>query len=174
MYFETTFLALLDEIADAVPQAVTPRAHRYAYLTHVAAWLDVGAVLGPLAQRPAEPPEVAGGTPTLLLALERSGVLPVDDHREMVWFLHLTFQEFCLARAWEGRPFRETLEERWADVRTEEALALLASHLTTIGRHSEVWDGLRWLMEHGARLHADDPEVLLRVGGVRRAPRSGC
>jgi hypothetical protein len=100
-------------------------------------------------------------------ALERAGLLRVDRRRAVFRFLHLTFQEFYLARALEPGGLRQPLERHWADARYEETLALLASLLIGAGRAAEVDSALCWLLKWGARTHRRNPRVLWRL---RRSP----
>jgi hypothetical protein len=100
----------------------------------------------------------------LQAALERAGLVWVDPQREVFGFVHLTLQEFYLARALEPEGLRPVLERRWAEARQQETLALLISRLLAAGRAGEVDAALCWLVDRGVRMHRRAPRHLWRTG----------
>jgi hypothetical protein len=100
-------------------------------------------------------------------ALERAGLLRVDSRRGVFSFLHLTFQEFYLARALEPGGLRRPLEQHWSDARYEETLALLASLLLEAKRAVEVDKAVCWLLEWSSLTHRRDRRLLWKQ---RRSP----
>lgn len=86
---------------------------------------------------------------------------------EAVEFVHLTFQEYFLARHWAARevssppgttPFGRALAERWTDPRYDETLALTIDQIVSATRAVEVnvrsgrtFGGGRRFMMHGRR-----------------------
>jgi hypothetical protein len=97
-------------------------------------------------------------------ALERAGLLSVDERRGVFGFVHPTFQEFYLARALEPDGLRQLLERHWAGPRYEETLALLVSILLDAGRAADVDEAVCWLLEWGAQTHRRDPRLLWQTG----------
>ena len=112
--------------------------------------------------------EVAPGQGLLLReALERAGLLHVDPRRGTFRFLHLTFQEFFLARSLEPAGMRKALERYWSDARYEETLALLASLLNESEQATDLDGAVCWLLKWGSRTHQRDPRLLWQM---RRSP----
>ena len=96
-------------------------------------------------------------------ALRQSGLLRMDDERERCEFLHLTFQEYYLALHFRSRPFDKVLMERWREPRYEETLALLLGQ-TADDRVAKADAALMTLIEHGAKLYAEEPARLWDIG----------
>lgn len=93
-------------------------------------------------------------------------------------FVHLTFQEYYLARAWlaepgalgEGAsPFGRALARHFADPRYDEALALALAERVREGGTEEAHSAVLSLCEHGRRLYETDRAQLFRLG---RSPLS--
>ena len=97
-------------------------------------------------------------------ALRTSGLLRFDDRSERAEFLHLTFQEYFLARKLKEKPIGVTLKERWADPRYEETLALLLALAAGEGRKAEVDAALRELIGWGLDAHRQDRQTLWDLG----------
>ncbi|MGI9181063.1 MAG: NACHT domain-containing protein [Longimicrobiaceae bacterium] len=99
--------------------------------------------------------------------VRRAGLLRVDRGRERISFLHLTFQEYFLARALADGGLQLALQRYWEDARYEETLGLLVSLLLERGEWEQVEHGIRWLVEWGAKVHRRDPHLLW---GKHRGP----
>jgi len=97
-------------------------------------------------------------------ALRTSGLLRFDDRNERAEFLHLTFQEYYLARKLKEKPIAATLRERWADPRYEETLALLLALAVGDQRTDEVDAALRELISWGLETHRKDRQTLWNLG----------
>ncbi|MBI5164659.1 MAG: NACHT domain-containing protein, partial [Magnetospirillum sp.] len=96
-------------------------------------------------------------------AMVTAGLLRIDDERVRAGFLHLTFQEYYLARALAGRPFAEVLREHWSSPRHEETLALLLAMVAA--RDAVAADAaLLGLVEWGLKTHRNTPETLWKLG----------
>jgi tetratricopeptide (TPR) repeat protein len=107
---------------------------------------------------------VAGG---LRVALRSSGLLQFDERRLCAYFPHLTFQEFYLARSWQGKSFGSILEKHWSDARYEEALGLLVALHWRAGRAKAVEDTLDAFVRRWYARHAQDRKKLWQL---RRSP----
>ena len=103
----------------------------------------------------------AGIFGSLKEALKISGLLQFDDRRGNANFPHLTFQEYHLARSWEGRTFAEVLDEYWARPRYEEALALM---LAMRWRSERIEATLITFVHNLRTRHANDPAKLWSIG----------
>ena len=84
---------------------------------------------------------------TLLDGLRASGLLRIDDRRETVSFLHLTFQEYYLSATLLRNGVSAAVERHWEDPRYDEVLALLLARLTAGGRPDEAREGLARLIK---------------------------
>ncbi|TWB33099.1 NACHT domain-containing protein [Nitrospirillum pindoramense] len=91
--------------------------------------------------------------------LRASGLLVVDDRRERVSFLHLTFQEYYLAETLAQKGALAAVRDRWQDPRYREVLALLL----TRSQPEETSDAVQWLVKQGEG-HKADPSVLHGIG----------
>jgi hypothetical protein len=100
----------------------------------------------------------------LRAALRTSGLLRFDARSERAEFLHLTFQEYYLARKLKEKSVGATLKERWADPRYEETLALLLALAVGEGRKAEVDAALRELIGWGLETHRRDRQTLWDLG----------
>ena len=98
--------------------------------------------------------------------LKRAGIV-LQQRWEKVSFVHLTFQEFYLARALRQRTFQQVLEHYWDDARYEETLGLQISLLRQDSQHTDIDQGIRWLVEWGEDTHRRDPHILWQK---RRSP----
>ncbi len=98
--------------------------------------------------------------PAVGKALQRSGLLAINQDSETVAFIHLTFQEFYLACSLRSAGLRLVLERYWTDVRYEESLGLLISLLASERRYKEIADGLKWLVDRGRQIHQANPKQL--------------
>lgn len=133
-------------------------------------------VLARLAERMGLKPEVekgiledcvgnAGATQVLALldGLRACGVLRIDDAREKVSFLHLTFQEYFLSAALVAGGGLMAIERHWLDPRYEEVLALLLARLAADGWAEEAVRGIDLLVRKSVELTADR-EKLHQIG----------
>jgi hypothetical protein len=105
--------------------------------------------------------------PAIAIALQQSGLLAINQDRETVAFIHLTFQEFYLAYSLKSVELRSVLERCWSNVRYEETLGLLISLLAAEQRYSEIADGLMWLVKWGRQIHQVNSKQLWEL---RRSP----
>jgi hypothetical protein len=96
--------------------------------------------------------------------LRISGLVRVNDEEGTFEFLHLTFQEYYLAKALSKCGLQIALQEHWSDPRYEETLGLLVSILHREGRFGEIKAGLSWLIEWGKTEHERDPSTLWNIG----------
>jgi hypothetical protein len=83
-------------------------------------------------------------------------------------FVHLTFQEYFLARWLQHNGFKEGLHKHWADPRYDETLALMASQLVEAGEASTVEEVLIKFVKWGQEMYDGDPDYLLKT--VKRSP----
>jgi hypothetical protein len=112
--------------------------------------------------------EEAAGSASLIKALsqEGGGLLQIN-RREQFSFLHLTFQEFYLARALQMDGLPHTLVQRWDDARYEETLALLIAQLFHEGQYEPIEAGICKLVKWAEETHREDPHILWQK---RRSP----
>jgi hypothetical protein len=75
-------------------------------------------------------------------------------------FIHLTLQEFYLAKVLKDQPLPQVLQQHWDDARYEETLGLLIAMLYQAQRCDDIEQGLRWLVEWGEATHRRTPAVL--------------
>lgn len=96
-------------------------------------------------------------------ALVAAGLLRLERESSRAAFLHLTFQEYFLARALLCRPFAEVLTEYWALPRYEEVLAILLAMQAT--KSPDMVDAaLMGLVEWGLATHRRNPHILWKLG----------
>ena len=137
------------------PLAHRKQAGRDRFLEERAAIMKLDAIRAPL-------PELADDN--LERGLRNSGLIRVNDEDGIFEFLHLTFQEYYLARHLAAGGARAALEKYWSDARYEETLGLLISNLAEDERFHEIEEGIRWLVNFGADQHKKDPNVLWSIG----------
>lgn len=153
---------------DEEPEADSLVEQRDLLLTAVAGEMGMERVEESLAilNRAAQQTEAAEWK-RLVEYIRRAGLLRVDRARERISFLHLTFQEYFLARALADGDLQPALERYWEDARYEETLGLLVSLLLERGDGEQVEQGIRRLVEWGAQVHRRDRQILWRK---RRSP----
>jgi RecA/RadA recombinase len=100
----------------------------------------------------------------LARGLRKSGLVLVNDEDGTFEFLHLTFQEYYLAKALSKRSLQAALQKHWSEPRYEETLGLLISILFRGERFGEIEAGLRWLIDWGKAEHQRDPKALWDIG----------
>jgi hypothetical protein len=99
--------------------------------------------------------------------LRSSGLIQVDEVTNEFEFIHLTFQEYYLAKSLSHESLKSVLQKYWADPRYEETLGLLTSIIFCEERFVEIEEAMRWLIEWGEQVHRDKPEILWEL---RRSP----
>jgi 3-methyladenine DNA glycosylase AlkC len=104
------------------------------------------------------------GRADLRYGLRKSGLVRVNDISGEFEFVHLTFQEYYLARSLVQAGLQAALERHWSDARYEEALALLISILYREKRFGAIEEGIAWLMQWGQKTHAKNPKTLWDLG----------
>ncbi|MDR3735442.1 MAG: hypothetical protein P4L10_07885 [Acidobacteriaceae bacterium] len=104
--------------------------------------------------------------PGLFEALRSSGLLIMDSDRGRFAFLHPTFQEYHLARAFQEDPgIAKALDLYWRDPRYQETIALLvAMEVKKKGGVETVSSALDGLVETGRRLFKNEPEEIFKDG----------
>ncbi len=114
----------------------------------------------------------------LLDQLSRAGILSRSWSGAYA-FVHLTFQEFYLARWLESEGFESVLEQRWDDARYDEVLALMMARLVESGGATTVEKVLTRFVEKGQEWFDREPQDLYECGrsplrtAIRLVNRSG-
>lgn len=140
------------------------RENRDTVLTALAASVGLTHIEFPIARLDAALKRAEEAKPADLRgALVTSGLLRLDRKRSTASFLHLTFQEYYLARALADDPFAEVLREHWASPRYEETLGLLLA-MTAETDAAAADRALIGLVEWGLDTHRADPTVLWGIG----------
>ena len=130
------------------------RKDRDEYLTQAAEALGLANLRG----------EFSVENPHLKRGLRTSGLVRVNQVMNTFEFVHLTFQEYYLARSLAKGGLKAALEKHWSDPRYEETLALLVSILFQDKRFREIEQGLRWLVEWGEQTHRKNSKILWELG----------
>jgi hypothetical protein len=140
---------------------------------HDLVWGRSGAVLDRLADKMKldriEAPlallvEACANDQPLYDALRSSGILTIDRDRACFAFIHLTFQEYHLARALRATA-GAALQLHWREASYEETLALLLGMEADADNGDEsVAAALDGLVRTGLRLFRDKPEELFQLG----------
>ena len=108
--------------------------------------------------------ETCGNDGALYDALRSSGILTIDRDRACFSFLHLTFQEYHLARALRVTGIAAALERHWREASYEESLALLlAMEADADSGPESVAAALDGLVRTGLQLFRDKPEELFQL-----------
>jgi hypothetical protein len=139
------------------------RPHRDRALTALAATMTLEHVVAPmetLDQALAAVDVEGSARPLLVEALKTSGLIRVA--REKVEFLHLTLQEFYLARHLGSGAFANALEDLWDKPRYEETLALLIAIAGDEGRINEVDQAVVEFIDGKLERHRHEPAALWR------------
>jgi hypothetical protein len=97
-------------------------------------------------------------------ALRASGLIRFYEEDGRFEFLHLTFQEYYLARSLARTELKPVLEQYWSDARYEETLGLLISLLFQEGQIHKIEEAVLSLIEWGRETHRKDPQTLWRLG----------
>src|SRR5208282_1114756 len=98
-------------------------------------------------------------------ALRSSGILTIDRDRACFAFIHLTFQEYHLARALQATGSAAALKLHWREASYEETLALLlAMEADADSGPESVAAALDGLVRTGLQLFRDKPEALFQLG----------
>jgi hypothetical protein len=95
--------------------------------------------------------------------LVASGLLRLDRERETASFLHLTFQEYFLARALANAPLADTLMSHWHSPCHEKTLALLLARMAKDDA-AKVDAVLGGLVEWGLKTHRHSRGILWGLG----------
>ncbi|HKV91296.1 MAG TPA: NACHT domain-containing protein [Candidatus Angelobacter sp.] len=131
------------------------REERDRYLTKAARAMGLVTLRGTLSSKMPK---------TLERGLRSSGLIRIDDLTRTFEFMHLTFQEYYLARALVTANPRISLEKHWGDSRYEETLALMISLLAQQNRYRDIMEGIQWLVGSGLRKHDRNPQILWKLG----------
>ena len=94
--------------------------------------------------------------------VKKSGILRLDTH-EQFEFVHLTFQEFYLARSLSGENFEVTLMKHWHQPQYEETLALNIALLAQKNLYVEIDNAIRSLVNWGEKIHCKNPKFLWQL-----------
>ena len=99
-------------------------------------------------------------------AIQLSGILRLNTHAESVEFLHLTFQEYHLAKYWinSNKKLSELLDTYWEQPRYEEALALYIAIQWETDTRSDCRDTILMFRERWLKTHRHKPTVLWGKG----------
>ena len=134
--------------------ALRLREERDAYLTQQAAEMGLETLRAELSVK----------NPCLERGLRHSGLIRVDDITGIFEFVHLTFQEYYLARGLSKRGLTSVLKTYWSNSRYEEALGLLISILFEEKRSKEIESSIRWLVAWGQDARRKRPAALRKLG----------
>ena len=151
-----------------LPEAPYMTDQRDHALTDLAQEMRLEQIEAPLSQLMQAAQKAESTHPRLLIkGLKRAGIVRINPRLERFGFVHLTFQEFYLARALQPSGLQPALERFWGEARYEETLGLLIALLSQDGQHGGIAQGIQWLVEWGERIHRKDPHILWRK---RRSP----